>query len=141
MFWFTNSVETSKLFINNTFPNILCRKAPRIGSLFNIISKYVQISYTTVIDKLWYVFFQCNLRLNIKRYLTCDLFLFEMRTMSILPEELFFLESIDQKAFVYFRSSVAMSSTAILYVSIPFPICRSMRMKGSCMLFWTQENS
>ena len=36
MFWFTNSVETSKLFINNTFPNILCRKAPRIGSPFNI---------------------------------------------------------------------------------------------------------
>ena len=35
MFWFTNSVETPKLFINNTFPKILCRKAPRIGSPFN----------------------------------------------------------------------------------------------------------
>ena len=34
MFWFTNSVETSNLFINHTFPNILCRNAPRIGSHF-----------------------------------------------------------------------------------------------------------
>ena len=33
MFCFTNSVETSKLFINNTFANILCKKASRIDVL------------------------------------------------------------------------------------------------------------
>ena len=46
MFWFTNSVKTSKLFINNTFPNVLCRKAPRIGPPFNGAIVRLRIEYT-----------------------------------------------------------------------------------------------
>ena len=39
MFWLTKSAKTSKLFIRNIFPNVICRKAPRIGSPFKKIIK------------------------------------------------------------------------------------------------------
>ena len=43
MFSVTNSVETSKVFIKNTFPNIICRKSPRIWFPFKNIIKNVHI--------------------------------------------------------------------------------------------------
>ena len=56
MFWFTNSVETSKLFINNTFANILCKKAPRIGSPFKApklsVTAYTAFKRNSTIRKI-----------------------------------------------------------------------------------------
>ena len=35
MFWFTNSIETFRLFNKNIYPNVICRKAPRNGPPFD----------------------------------------------------------------------------------------------------------